>query len=70
MSRVHISRLWSSWLTCPAHDPDYRAAKKDFEMFVESLTPKIAEVDATVPELPVKDLVGLQIFLFFFVAAA
>ncbi|KAJ5824841.1 Conserved hypothetical protein CHP02453 [Penicillium robsamsonii] len=43
------------WLK--AHDPDYRAAKKDFETFVESLTPKIAEVDATVPELPVKDLV-------------
>ncbi|KAJ5607692.1 Conserved hypothetical protein CHP02453 [Penicillium hordei] len=43
------------WLK--AHDPDYRAAKKDFESFVDSLTPKIAEVDATVPELPVKDLV-------------
>ncbi|OQD94619.1 hypothetical protein PENSOL_c025G00754 [Penicillium solitum] len=43
------------WLK--AHDPDYRAAKKDFDTFVESLTPKIAEVDATVPELPVKDLV-------------
>ncbi|KOS40798.1 hypothetical protein ACN38_g8354 [Penicillium nordicum] len=43
------------WLK--AHDPDYRAAKKDFETFVESLTPKIAEVDPTVPELPVKDLV-------------
>ncbi|KAJ6124417.1 Conserved hypothetical protein CHP02453 [Penicillium samsonianum] len=43
------------WLK--AHDPDYRAAKKDFETFLESLTPKIAEVDATVPELPVKDLV-------------
>ncbi|KAJ5194422.1 Conserved hypothetical protein CHP02453 [Penicillium cf. griseofulvum] len=43
------------WLK--AHDPDYRAAKKDFETFVGSLTPKIAEVDATVPELPIKDLV-------------
>ncbi|KAJ5143523.1 Conserved hypothetical protein CHP02453 [Penicillium bovifimosum] len=40
-----------------AHDPDYRAAKKDFETFIESLTPKITEIDATVPELPVKDLV-------------
>jgi hypothetical protein len=40
-----------------AHDPDYRAAKKDFETFVETLTPKIAGVDSTVPELPVKDLV-------------
>ncbi|CAI7650144.1 unnamed protein product [Penicillium glandicola] len=43
------------WLK--AHDPDYRAAKKDFETFVESLTPKISEVDTTVPELPLKDLV-------------
>ncbi|KAJ5305751.1 hypothetical protein N7508_004766 [Penicillium antarcticum] len=40
-----------------AHDPDYRAAKKDFETFVESLTSKISEVDATVPELPPNDLV-------------
>lgn len=42
-----------------AHDPDYRAAKKDFETFVETLTTKIAEKDGTVPELPVKDLVRL-----------
>ncbi|KAJ6027861.1 hypothetical protein N7460_012678 [Penicillium canescens] len=40
-----------------AHDPDYRAAKKDFETFVETLTSKISEVDATVPELPAKDLI-------------
>ncbi|KAJ5742756.1 uncharacterized protein N7511_011157 [Penicillium nucicola] len=40
-----------------AHDPDYRAAKKDFETFVESLTSKISGVDATVPELPPKDLI-------------
>ncbi|CAG7927411.1 unnamed protein product [Penicillium olsonii] len=43
------------WLK--AHDPDYRAAKKDFETYVDALTPKISGVDATVPELPVKDLV-------------
>lgn len=48
-------------LTVPptAHDPDYRAAKKDFETFVETLTTKIAEKDSTIPELPVKDLVRL-----------
>jgi hypothetical protein len=40
-----------------AHDADYRAAKKDWETFVESLTPKISERDSTIPELPVKDLV-------------
>ncbi|KAJ5612156.1 Conserved hypothetical protein CHP02453 [Penicillium lagena] len=43
------------WLK--AHDADFRAAKKDWETFVESLTPKISEKDATIPELPVKDLV-------------
>ncbi|KAJ5166149.1 uncharacterized protein N7482_004930 [Penicillium canariense] len=43
------------WLK--GHDPDYRAAKKDFETFVETLTTKITEKDSTVPELPVKDLV-------------
>ncbi|KAJ5367965.1 uncharacterized protein N7496_007725 [Penicillium cataractarum] len=43
------------WLK--AHDPDYRAAKKDFETFVETLTTKITEKDGTIPELPVKDLV-------------
>lgn len=40
-----------------AHDPDYRAAKKDFDSFVDTLTSKITDKDATVPELPVKDLV-------------
>ncbi|KAJ5241906.1 Conserved hypothetical protein CHP02453 [Penicillium citrinum] len=43
------------WLK--AHDPDYRAAKKDFETFVEALTSKITDQDSTVPELPAKDLV-------------
>ncbi|KAB8231873.1 DUF2461 domain-containing protein [Aspergillus alliaceus] len=44
-----------AWLK--AHDADYRASKKDWEGFVETLTEKIAETDSTVPELPVKDLV-------------
>ncbi|KNG80633.1 hypothetical protein ANOM_010632 [Aspergillus nomiae NRRL 13137] len=43
------------WLK--AHDADYRASKKDWESFVESLTEKISEMDSTIPELPVKDLV-------------
>ncbi|KAI2787152.1 hypothetical protein POX_f07515 [Penicillium oxalicum] len=43
------------WLK--GHDPDYRAAKKDFESFVESLSTKIVEKDTTIPELPVKDLI-------------
>ncbi|KJK68343.1 Conserved hypothetical protein DUF2461 [Aspergillus parasiticus SU-1] len=44
-----------AWLK--AHDPDYRASKKDWESFVASLTEKISEMDSTIPELPVKDLV-------------
>ncbi|KAJ0424297.1 hypothetical protein BJY00DRAFT_309213 [Aspergillus carlsbadensis] len=43
------------WLK--AHDVDYRASKKDWETFVESLTEKITEQDGTIPELPAKDLV-------------
>jgi hypothetical protein len=41
-----------------AHDADYRASKKDWETFVESLTEKITEQDGTIPELPAKDLVS------------
>ncbi|PYH97679.1 hypothetical protein BO71DRAFT_416851 [Aspergillus ellipticus CBS 707.79] len=43
------------WLK--AHDADYRASKKDWETFVETLTEEIIEKDSTIPELPVKDLV-------------
>ncbi|KAL4898821.1 hypothetical protein BDV59DRAFT_10569 [Aspergillus ambiguus] len=44
-----------AWLK--AHDPDYRASKKDWETFVESFTEKVSEIDSTIPELPAKDLV-------------
>ncbi|KAE8147296.1 hypothetical protein BDV25DRAFT_160631 [Aspergillus avenaceus] len=49
---AHNERAWLK-----AHDPDYRTSKKDWESFVESFTEKISEVDSTIPELPVKDLV-------------
>ncbi len=39
------------------HDADYRQSQKDFNSFVECLTEKIIEKDATIPELPSKDLV-------------
>jgi uncharacterized protein (DUF2461 family) len=39
------------------HDVDYRASLKDFSSFLECLTQKIIEVDDTIPELPVKDIV-------------
>lgn len=39
------------------HDPDYRASLADFTSFIEKLTEKIIEIDDTVPELPMKDVV-------------
>ncbi|KAI2463861.1 hypothetical protein F4781DRAFT_414981 [Annulohypoxylon bovei var. microspora] len=44
-----------SWLK--ANDREYRRSLKDWESFVETLTEKIIEVDDTIPELPVKDVV-------------
>jgi len=36
----------------------YRSAKQDFDSFIEKLSQKVVEeVDKTVPELPLKDLV-------------
>jgi hypothetical protein len=40
------------------HDPDYRAAHNDFVTFLEALSEKVIEADETIPELPVKDIVG------------
>ena len=40
------------------HDPDYRTSLKDFDSFLQALTEKIIELDETVPELPVKDIVS------------
>ncbi|KAI8227261.1 hypothetical protein K4K55_008081 [Colletotrichum sp. SAR 10_96] len=44
-----------SWLK--SHDGEYRRALKDWQSFVETITEKITEVDFTIPELPVKDLI-------------
>ncbi|KAF2810002.1 uncharacterized protein BDZ99DRAFT_462616 [Mytilinidion resinicola] len=44
-----------AWLKM--HDPDYRASLQDFTTFLESLTQKVIEVDETIPELPVKDII-------------
>lgn len=41
------------------NDGAYRAAKSDFEAFVEKVTAvMIEDVDATIPELPLKDVVS------------
>jgi hypothetical protein len=39
------------------HDPDFRQSEKDWFSFVEKLTERLVEIDDTVPELPVKDIV-------------
>ena len=40
------------------HDPDFRQAEKDWFSFVEKLTERLVEIDDSVPELPVKDIVS------------
>lgn len=39
------------------HDPDYRASLNDFNTFIEGVTQKLIEIDDTIPELPIKDIV-------------
>ncbi|KAL9008400.1 MAG: hypothetical protein Q9173_006471 [Seirophora scorigena] len=43
------------------HDADYRQSKKDWDAFVEKMTEKMTEIDETIPELPAKDLVRIDI---------
>ena len=41
------------------HDPDFRQSERDWHAFVDKLTEKLIDIDDTIPELPVKDVVGL-----------
>ncbi|WQF86105.1 Putative hypothetical protein CHP02453 [Colletotrichum destructivum] len=50
--KAHNQRSWLK-----SHDAEYRRALKDWNSFVETISPKITEIDFTVPELPAKDLV-------------
>ncbi|KAK2005045.1 hypothetical protein LX36DRAFT_649319 [Colletotrichum falcatum] len=50
--KAHNQRSWLK-----SHDGEYRRALKDWNTFVETITPKVTEVDFTIPELPAKDLV-------------
>ncbi len=43
------------------NDPEFRQAEKDWFSFVEKISEKLSEIDDTVPELPVKDVVGLNL---------
>ena len=40
------------------HDAWFRQAEKDWYSFVDKLTERLVEIDDTVPELPVKDVVS------------
>jgi len=52
---ISRSDLWT------VHDPDYRVAVQDFNDFIGKLTEKIVEIDETIPELPVKDIVSIKL---------
>jgi len=40
------------------HDAVFRQAEQDWFKFVEKLIERLSEIDETVPELPVKDVVS------------
>ncbi|KAI6357546.1 hypothetical protein MCOR25_007637 [Pyricularia grisea] len=44
-----------SWLK--SNDAEYRRSLTDWNSFIETLTPRIVDVDDTIPELPAKDIV-------------
>lgn len=56
--RIISSRLGrpSQVLTSPGHDGEYRRALQDWNIFVETFTPRVSAADFTIPELPAKDL--------------
>jgi uncharacterized protein (TIGR02453 family) len=41
----------------PVHDEEYRRALKDWESYVTTLTTRLVDVDPTIPELPIKDVI-------------
>ncbi|KAK9333539.1 hypothetical protein V1520DRAFT_332042 [Lipomyces starkeyi] len=38
------------------HEAEYRAAKKDFDEFIETLSERMTQIDETIPILPLKDI--------------
>ena len=40
------------------NDVEFRQAERDFYSFVEALTERLTQIDDTIPELPVKDVVS------------
>jgi len=43
------------------NDAEFRQAEKDWHSFVEQLTERLAAIDDTIPELPVKDVVSTKV---------
>ncbi|KAL4993778.1 hypothetical protein BDV10DRAFT_199319 [Aspergillus recurvatus] len=50
--RTNNKRAWLK-----SHEREFRRAMKDWESFIETLTPKIITFDATIPELPPRDII-------------
>ncbi|CEN61914.1 hypothetical protein ASPCAL08559 [Aspergillus calidoustus] len=50
--RISNNRDWFK-----SHEREFRRAMKDWETFVETLTPKIIAFDGTIPELPPRDII-------------
>ena len=42
------------------NDADFRASEKDWYSFVEKMTERLVEIDDSIPELPVKDVVRTE----------
>ena len=42
------------------NDADFRQSEKDWHTFVDKVTERLIEIDDTVPELPVKDVVSIH----------
>ncbi|BCR84049.1 DUF2461 domain-containing protein [Aspergillus chevalieri] len=50
--RVNNRRSWFK-----SHEKEFRRALKDWETFVETITPKVIGFDSNIPELPPKDFI-------------
>ncbi|KAL8958366.1 MAG: hypothetical protein Q9193_004563 [Seirophora villosa] len=61
LDQVSITRTSEALTAEKVHDADYRQSKKDWDAFVEKMTEKMTELDETIPELPAKDLVRIDV---------
>lgn len=50
--KAHNQRPWLK-----SHDEEYRRALKDWESYVTSLTNRLIDLDPTIPELPLRDVI-------------